>query len=345
MLKTQDLYLYEESTSPTFSSVISLNGSFLKDIDLTVEFKKGIYFHAFEISFPYSKKVFLVEKENEKLAWTKNIIKSIGMASITEFYEFLEPIGSGRFGIVREAIHKTTNKKVAIKVLKKIKMKQIDYESIRNENEILRLCQHPNIIKVYDLFENSEYFFIVMEKAEGGDLFSYLENLSFKINEERAKIIIKSISNAIQYLHNHGIIHRDVKAENIMIYSTKDLSSVKIIDFGLAKMIGENQKSEEPFGTVGYVSPEILLRIPYGKCVDIWCLGILSFLLLFGFLPFEGISEEQTALNTVQNKIEFSNKKFDLVSDDAKDFILKLLEKDCNKRITINEVLKHKFLS
>jgi serine/threonine protein kinase len=127
------------------------------------------------------------------------------------------------------------------------------------------MCQHPNIIGLLDLFENSEYYFMVLEYMQGADLFDYLQSRDFNLGEDRVKEIAWQLACGIKYLHNYGIVHRDLKLENIMMTDNTNKSVPKLVDFGLAKMIGPSEKAEEPFGTLGYVAPEILNKQPYSN--------------------------------------------------------------------------------
>lgn len=120
------------------------------------------------------------------------------------------------------------------------------------------MCQHQNIISLLDLFENSDYYFMVMEYMQGADLFDYLQAREFNLGEDRVKDIAWQLTLGLKYLHSYGIVHRDLKLENIMMTDTTNKAVPKLVDFGLAKMIGPNEKAEEPFGTLGYVAPEIL---------------------------------------------------------------------------------------
>ena len=124
----------------------------------------------------------------------------------------------------------------------------------------MKMCQHPNVIKLIDIFENSDYYYIVLDYMEGKDLFDYLQKRSFRISEERAKNLALQIGEAIQYLHNYGIVHRDLKLENVMMSDNTEHAIPKLCDFGLAKIIGPNEKAVEPFGTLGYVAPEVLQK-------------------------------------------------------------------------------------
>ncbi len=190
-------------------------------------------------------------------------------------------------------MHKRSGKKVAVKVVKKGSLKPEEIELVKREVEILKLAQHPNIIRLYDVFENHEYIYIILELLRGGDLFSYLEARDFTVTELRACSIIHSLATALYYMHSYGIAHRDLKAENVMMVDESEGSVPKISDFGIAKMVGPNEKCTEIFGTLGYVAPEILLQQPYDKSVDVWSLGILSYLLLCGSLPFDSDDDRE----------------------------------------------------
>ena len=204
-------------------------------------------------------------------------------------------MGEGKFGTVKSAIHRKTGKRVAIKVMKKSIMSSEDLELVKAEIEIMKICQHPNLIRMLDLFENIDHIYIVMELLEGGDLFTYLEKRKFVIPEKTASRIIHSLAAGLFYLHSYGVVHRDMKPENVLMVSKDENSDVKIVDFGLSKMVGPGQLCTEPFGTLTYVAPEVLQQIPYGKEVDVWSLGILAFLMLVGCLPFDDDDDVELA--------------------------------------------------
>ena len=146
-----------------------------------------------------------------------------------------------------------------------------------------------------DIFENQDYIYIVMEHLSGGDLFTYLEKRDFEISEARAKELSHQIACALYYLHSFGVAHRDLKPENILMTSHDDKTDLKIVDFGLSKIIGPNESSLDPFGTLSYVAPEVLLQKPYGKEVDLWSLGIITYLLLSRVLPFDDEEDKEIA--------------------------------------------------
>jgi len=205
------------------------------------------------------------------------------------------------------------------------------------------MCQHPYIIRLLDIFENQEYIYIVMENLQGGDLFTYLEKRNFEITETRAKTLSHQIATALYYLHSFGVAHRDLKPENILMVSNDDDSDLKIVDFGLSKIIGPNESSLDPFGTLSYVAPEVLLQKPYGKEVDLWSLGVITYLLLSRVLPFDDEEDKEIARQTIQDAPDFSFEPWDQITPEAKDLVRKLLEKNRQKRPSLEETLQHKW--
>lgn len=142
-------------------------------------------------------------------------------------------------------------------------------------------------------------------------------------------------------MHQYGIVHRDIKLENIMMNNSSDLAVPKLVDFGLAKIIGPSEKADEPFGTLGYVAPEVLKKEPYSFSCDLWSLGCIAYALLSGSLPFDCETQEETIKMTLQGPLEFDLPIWDTVSDTAKDLITGLLMKDPAKRLTLDRVLAH----
>lgn len=183
------------------------------------------------------------------------------------------------------------------------------------------MCQHPYIIRLLDIFENQDYIYIIMENLGGGDLFTYLEKRDFEISEERAKTLSHQMATALYYLHSFGVAHRDLKPENILMVSDDDDSDLKIVDFGLSKIIGPNESSLDPFGTLSYVAPEVLLQKPYGKEVDLWSLGVIMYLLLSRVLPFDDEEDKEIARQTIQDAPDFTFEPWDKVSNEAKDLV------------------------
>ena len=222
-------------------------------------------------------------------------------------------------------------------------MKPIEIYQQRREIDVLKMSQHPNIVGLIDLFENSDYYYIVLEYMMGKDLFDYIQARQFKLTENRVKEISYQIALAIKYLHSYGIVHRDLKLENVMMSDNTETSIPKLVDFGLAKMIAPNEKANEPFGTLGYVAPEVLKKEPYSYSCDLWSFGCILYALLSGALPFDHESQKETINMTLKNKLEFDLSSWKNVSDPCKDLINSLLDKDPMRRITLKETLAHKW--
>ena len=175
-----------------------------------------------------------------------------------------------------------------------------------------------------------------------GDLLSYLKKYNYELSEKQACEIIYKLSLAIRYIHSFGIIHRDLKPENILITDYSDKADIRLLDFGLSKIIGPNEKCTDPYGTITYVAPELLQKKPYNKSADIWSLGIITYLLLCGYLPFDDKeSQNKIAKQTINNPTPFDEKIWKNKSKEAKDFLNILLQKDPEKRLNINQILDH----
>lgn len=138
-----------------------------------------------------------------------------------------------------------------------------------------------------DSFESIEQIFLVLEYLEGGDLFDYLKERDFKTSNHLKVKVMEGVAQAVKYLHDLGIVHRDLKLENVMMDSKSDVASPRLVDFGLSIVLGEGQKQTDTYGTSGYMAPEIHFQKPYGKKVDLWSLGILYYATISGFMPFE----------------------------------------------------------
>jgi len=241
-------------------------------------------------------------------------------------------------------IHKKTGQKVAIKSMKKTVMTLQELELIREEIEVLKVCQHPNIVRLFDVFESSDFIYVVMELCEGGDLMDYIMKNDFKISEQRAVKIIHSLSTALYYLHSYGIIHRDLKPDNILLVTKHEDSDIKIIDFGLAKFVGPTETCTENCGTLHYAAPELVEGKPYDKNADIWSLGIIAYLLLSGDVPFQHPDDKKLMNMIVYDEVKYPVYTWKKISPEAQDFVKKILVKDPKKRLSLTEILQHPWL-
>ena len=208
--------------------------------------------------------------------------------NIKETYKIESTLGKGSFATVKKAKNRATGERFAVKVLSKKKMSDEDKLGMMMEIDILKQIDHPNIVRLIDVFEDERHLCLVMELMMGGELFDkILEEEVF--SEAEAREATKGIIDAIQYCHNKGIAHRDIKPENLLLQSKEGgLSTLKIADFGLAKMLEGNALASTTCGTPGYVAPEVLEQKPYGKECDYWSIGVVTFILLSGSPPFYG---------------------------------------------------------
>ena len=183
-----------------------------------------------------------------------------------------------------------------------------------------------------------------MEYCPGGDLFSYLEDRNFHLPEPLACKFMHKMCAAVYYIHSYGIAHRDLKPENVLMTSKDENADLRILDFGLSKIIGPEEKCTEPYGTLSYVAPEVLLDKPYGKEVDLWSLGVITYLMLGAALPFDDKNdEEEIARKTCLEEPPYKGNLWKKISKEAKDFISRLLEKKPEKRMNIKEALEHEW--
>ncbi|CAM9578996.1 unnamed protein product, partial [Phaeothamnion confervicola] len=203
-----------------------------------------------------------------------------------KYYSLTRSLGQGSFATVKLAICKSDNSKWAVKVIKKTSLTAEDEEALQSEVDILQRLDHPNVVKLKEVFDCNQNFYMVMELCTGGELFDRIVSKEH-YTENEARNCIKNIVAAIRYCHENNIVHRDLKPENLL-YSDHDESKavLKLADFGLAKLLNDETLMHTACGTPGYVAPEILKGEGYGKAVDMWSIGVISYILLCGFPPF-----------------------------------------------------------
>jgi non-specific serine/threonine protein kinase len=204
----------------------------------------------------------------------------------------------------------------------------------------MRFCNHKNIVKYIDSYEDSDYIYLVQEYMDSGDLFYFISRRSL-LKEEEIRSIISQVAHGLKYLHYYGIVHRDLKPQNILI---KNNNEVKIIDFGLSKVLGNYETSNDCLGTIYFTSPEVLKQDKYNNKVDVWSLGIILYFLVFGRVPYDDSSND---VKEIMNKICNDNLKLlnsKKVSNKLKELIYGCLEKDYSKRFHINDCIRHEWL-
>ena len=339
----RDFYYFKNKEDTSHKGMHNLSGIYVKPGEkVTIEDKT---FFTLSILYPQKARTYYIEDEKEYKDWLNKLHLSIDYKNLLDLYDIKEKSGKGKFGLVKHAIHKQSGKEVAIKIMAKKNMSTADLELAKTEIDILKICNHPNIIKLYDVFDTPEYIYIIMEYCSGKDLFSYIEKRNYKLPEPRAANIIHKLSMAIFYIHSYGIIHRDLKPENILMTDNTDNADIRLLDFGLSKIVGPGEKCTEPYGTLSFVAPEVLKGKPYDKSVDLWSIGIIAYLLMCGFLPFDDEhSEREIARQTIQDPVPYPANIWKNLSAEAKEFVGSLLKKNPEDRISIKEVLNSKWI-
>ena len=208
---------------------------------------------------------------------------------LDDYVVFPKTLGEGHYGIVRECINRSTGQELAIKSVEKSKISRLDH--LKREIDLLSNVEHNNIMKMIDCYEDVDYVHIISEKYTGGELFDkIIDNTSDSgcYSEQKTSGIIKSLLQAVAYLHDKGIVHRDIKPENLL-FETDQEDVIKLIDFGLSRRHEEGETPmSNPVGTAYYMSPE-LLKGKYDRSCDVWSVGIIAFILLCGYPPYKKV--------------------------------------------------------
>ncbi|XP_035676234.1 calcium/calmodulin-dependent protein kinase type 1D-like [Branchiostoma floridae] len=263
-------------------------------------------------------------------------------SEMTRRFMFKETLGTGAFSEVLLAEDRETHAMVAVKCIDKKALKGKE-ETLENEIQILRRVKHPNIVHLHEIIDSKSHLYLVMELVTGGELFDRIvEKGSY--SEKDASSLVRQILDAIAYLHDQGVVHRDLKPENLLYYSPDEDSKIMISDFGLSKMEQEGVMSTA-CGTPGYVAPEVLAQRPYGKEVDCWSIGVISYILLCGYPPFYDEDDTQLFKQIIKGEFEYDAPYWDDISDSAKDFINNLLEIDVKKRYNCSQAISHPWIS
>ena len=344
VLIDKDIYYYKSEHKKEVLGMHNLSGCFFKEYPAE-RINEKVYY-CFSIVFPKKERKYYVGNSETYDNFIKALKKSFGYLNFFDYYEMLDNLGEGIFGSVKLGVEKKTNQRVAIKIIKKNKAKEKDIELVRNEIDIMKLCYHPYVVHLLDHFENGEYIFIVMEYIKGGSLTDYMKSNNFNFTERRAAELIYQLAKGLKYLHKYGIIHRDLKPDNIMLTEASDKGNIKIMDFGLSKILGKKEKSTDGFGTLTFVSPEVLIRKPYNKEVDIWSVGVILYLMLSGDLPFDDPddNEQKIAKSIVYQEVKFPPEKFGKRSKAVIELIKGCLTKEPKNRIKIDEILKGEWM-
>ncbi|XP_016944139.1 calcium/calmodulin-dependent protein kinase type 1 isoform X2 [Drosophila suzukii] len=283
------------------------------------------------------------KKDSGKKAKAKEIRELNKQVSIEEKYNLHGLLGTGAFSEVRLAESKETpGDHFAVKIIDKKALKGKE-ESLENEIRVLRRLTHPNIVQLLETYEDKSKVYLVMELVTGGELFDRIvEKGSY--TEKDASHLIRQILEAVDYMHEQGVVHRDLKPENLLYYSPDDDSKIMISDFGLSKM-EDSGIMATACGTPGYVAPEVLAQKPYGKAVDVWSIGVISYILLCGYPPFYDENDANLFAQILKGEFEFDSPYWDEISESAKHFIKNLMCVAVEMRYTCKQALAHAWIS
>jgi len=261
---------------------------------------------------------------------------------LRDHYRIGKILGTGAFGEVRMCVHRESNAQRAVKVLRKSNMDEDEKRMLFNEINILKEIDHPNIIKMYEFFEDEKRYYLVTEICKGGELFDEILQRG-KFSERDGAVLMKQVLQCINYCHKNNIIHRDLKPENILLEANKEFDQIKIIDFGTSLVYDPSRSLDEKLGTPYYIAPEVLNKNYDSKC-DIWSCGVITYILLSGMPPFNGQSDQDIMKKVRQGAYDFEDRAWANISDKAKDFISKLLTYNKDERPAAEEILTHPWL-
>jgi len=266
------------------------------------------------------------------------------LGAVEDKYELGQELGRGGFSIVREGKNKTTGEKVAVKFIEKKFVDQEELKLLQREIDIMARVQHTNVLRLFEIFDTDQKLSLVMELVNGGELFYKIVDKG-SYSELEARDIVRQLVEGVDYLHNQGIAHRDLKPENLLCSETEHGMVIKIADFGLSKAFSGESALSTSCGTPDYAAPEVLrMEGTYDKSVDLWSIGVITYVLLCGFPPFYGKSQAMLFEKILNADFDFPEPEWTQISAEAKDFINHLLVLDVKQRYNTKQCLDHPWL-
>ncbi|XP_077286523.1 SNF related kinase [Arctopsyche grandis] len=252
---------------------------------------------------------------------------------IAGLYDLEETLGSGHFAVVKLARHVFTGEKVAVKVIDKTKLDEVSRAHLFQEVRCMKLVQHPNVVRLYEVIDTQTKLYLILELGDGGDLYDYIMKHESGLSEKLAREYFKQIVRAISYCHRLHVVHRDLKPENVVFF--EKLGIVKLTDFGFSNKFCPGQKLETSCGSLAYSAPEILLGDSYdAPAVDIWSLGVILYMLVCGHAPFQEANDSETLTMIMDCKYTTPHH----VSSECKKLISRMLVREPDKRATLAQI-------
>uniref|UniRef100_A0A674C1E5 calcium/calmodulin-dependent protein kinase n=1 Tax=Salmo trutta TaxID=8032 RepID=A0A674C1E5_SALTR len=250
----------------------------------------------------------------------------------------------GAFSIVKRCMRISSGQEYAAKIINTKKLSARDHQKLEREARICRLLKHPNIVRLHDSISEEGFHYLVFDLVTGGELFEDIVAREY-YSEADASQCIQQILESVNHCHQSGIVHRDMKPENLLLASKLKGAAVKLADFGLAIEVQGDQQAWFGFaGTPGYLSPEVLRKDPYGKPVDMWACGVILYILLVGYPPFWDEDQHRLYQQIKAGAYDFPSPEWDTVTPEAKDLINKMLTINPVKRVTATDALKHPWI-
>ncbi|GFS92309.1 hypothetical protein NPIL_374781 [Nephila pilipes] len=259
---------------------------------------------------------------------------------IAGLYDLGDTLGRGHFAVVKLAKHVFTGEQVAVKVIDKTRLDDVSRAHLFQEVRCMKLVQHPNVVRLYDVIDTQTKLYLILELGDGGDMYDYILKHENGVDEETAKKYFRQIVHAISYCHKLHVVHRDLKPENVVFF--EKLGMVKLTDFGFSNKFCPGQKLETSCGSLAYSAPEILLGDSYdAPKVDVWSLGVILYMLVCGRAPFQEANDSETLTMIMDCKYTVPQH----ISPDCVRLIGEMLIRDPEKRATLEQIANDSWLN
>uniref|UniRef100_A0A3B4A7Q0 SNF-related serine/threonine-protein kinase n=1 Tax=Periophthalmus magnuspinnatus TaxID=409849 RepID=A0A3B4A7Q0_9GOBI len=259
--------------------------------------------------------------------------------ALNGLYHLGRTLGRGHFAVVKLARHVNTGQLVAVKIINKTKLDVMATSHLLQEVRCMRRVQHPNVVRLYEVIDTPSTLYLVMELAEGGDLYDYIQRHDGGVAEVTAKRHFAQIVRAVSYCHRLHVVHRDLKPENVVFFPQQ--GAVKLTDFGFSNLFQPGTMLATSCGSLAYSAPEILLGEEYdAPAVDIWSLGVILYMLVCGVPPFHETNDSETLVMILDCRYRVPEH----VSDHCRHLISRMLQKDPTSRATLDEIEAHDWL-
>ncbi|PAA47211.1 hypothetical protein BOX15_Mlig025270g1 [Macrostomum lignano] len=266
---------------------------------------------------------------------------TIKSGSVYDSYEILEELGSGAFGVVYRCKEIATGQIFVAKFIDT--PLAIDKLTVRNEVNIMNMLHHPKLINLHDVYDDVKEMVLIMEFLSGGEVFDRIADNTYKMSEAEVVNYIRQVCEGLKHMHEQGVVHLDIKPENLICETSKS-ANIKIIDFGLATKLSPDEPAKVTTATAEFAAPEIAENEPVGFYTDMWAVGVLAYVLLSGLSPFAGNDDCDTLNNVKRCDWDFGKDAFNNVSEEAMDFIKCVLQRKPEKRLTVHAALDHPWL-